>query len=104
MFLKKTPYKSISPIVAAAAAAAEAAAAAKAAELERQEKEGAAAREAYETCMMTENELRAVGIAIDRAAREAEEERSRAIKKAAMEKKKNMGKRKPAARRRPGRR
>ena len=79
-------------------------AAAKKAEEERQEKEGAAAREAFETCMMTENELRAVWIAIDRAAREAEEERSRAIKKAAMEKKKNMGKRKPAARRRPGRR
>ena len=53
--------------------------------------------------MMTENELRAVWIAIDRAAREAEEERSGGIKKAAMEKKKNMGKRKPAARR-PGRR
>ena len=79
-------------------------AAAKKAEEERQEKEGAAAREAFETCMMMENELRAVWIAIDRAAREAEEERSRAIKKAAMEKKKNMGKRKPAARRRPGRR
>ena len=79
----------------------------RAAEIERVKQEEAQAREVFEMCQMAENEMRAVWVALDAAAKveaaRAAAEQSAQIKKAAMDKKKNMGKRK-TAKKRPGRR